>query len=320
MASKRFYHDIDLVQVGQLKQARIENILNEDYENALALGTGNTVSKPEWETALGADNTGMMIYRTDDKILKFWNGDDFIPLVSSEAGLTFRGSVDIGSGTSTPWIVPAGSPNPSQGVIAERGNMYAINNTNNPDALTGIRPPVTLTNINNKDGNLITFKPYNVVETGDLILFDSETSAYVIQTNIHVYNASDSQAGIVELADDAEIVAGVDTEKAVTPAGLSSAIQSAFDAYSATQKLVLEYYELIPNILANQPYDVVHDLNLVNADGFVANIVQDLTGEGKRVISLDIEVVDKNTLRLYSFVDLQSVSVTVMGVSEGAEV
>lgn len=60
MASKLIYHDLDLVKVSQLTQARIQNITTTDR------GTlGGT---------LNSSNKGLVVYDTDLEVLYLWDG------------------------------------------------------------------------------------------------------------------------------------------------------------------------------------------------------------------------------------------------------
>ena len=81
MAIKEFYHDIDLVKVGQLVNARLQNVTSTEL-TALA-------------ATLGADNKGLTVYNTTDGRIYVWDGVAFDPLQIDVAGdLMFKGVVD----------------------------------------------------------------------------------------------------------------------------------------------------------------------------------------------------------------------------------
>lgn len=81
MAKKEFYHDIDLVKVGQLVNSRFENVT--DATMSTLAGT------------LGADNKGLVVYNVDQLALYIWNGTAFVEQAVEIAGdLIFKGVVD----------------------------------------------------------------------------------------------------------------------------------------------------------------------------------------------------------------------------------
>jgi uncharacterized membrane protein len=79
MASKLFYHDLDLVKVSELLNARIHNITTTDR------GTlGGTLS---------AGNKGLLVYDTDLNAFYVWNGSAWAAVSSTVSGaMTFKGT------------------------------------------------------------------------------------------------------------------------------------------------------------------------------------------------------------------------------------
>lgn len=90
MATKKFYHDIDLGQVGQLVGSRIENVTS--TELTTLAGT------------LGAANRGYMVYNTTDSALYTWNGSSFDAFAVEVSGdIAFKGIINpTSSSTVTP--------------------------------------------------------------------------------------------------------------------------------------------------------------------------------------------------------------------------
>lgn len=81
MSAKQFYHDIDLVNAGQLVGARIQNVTSTSI-TTLA-GT------------LGADNKGLIVYNTSDSRLYTWNGTGFDPFQIDVTGdIKFAGIIN----------------------------------------------------------------------------------------------------------------------------------------------------------------------------------------------------------------------------------
>ena len=172
MATKKFYHDIDMLNVGELKGARLQNISTSDKDNLTP--------------SLGAGNVGLQVWDTDLDAPYIWNGSAWI-----RDALVVTGS-----------IVYKGTINPTndESVPKESGFQYAVD-TAGTLAATGV-----------------TFSPSGVVEVGDIVLFTSATEASVFQRNTE--EATETSLGIVELATQAEVDAGSDTSKVITPATL----------------------------------------------------------------------------------------------------
>lgn len=177
MASKQFYHDIDLVQVGQLLNFRIHNVTN--------------AAQTTLEGLLGVGNKGLPIFNTDDGFLKVWDGVQFVKqALHIDGDLIFRGALakadydesDPGY-TTGPEFTIAGS----QYVISEAG---AIN-------LSGV-----------------TVTPGATVQVGDVVIFTAPDAISVIQRNDE--QATETVLGNVKLVTTAKILAGVDDLDAVT--------------------------------------------------------------------------------------------------------
>lgn len=82
MATKEFYHNIDLLNIGQLLGARVHNVADQTAETALA-------------ATLGADNEGLIIYRADTTFIKIWDGSRFVQQAMDVAGdVIFKGIID----------------------------------------------------------------------------------------------------------------------------------------------------------------------------------------------------------------------------------
>lgn len=253
MAVKQFYHDIDLVKVGQLTNARLQNVAD-----ATALA------------AITTPGVGQIVYQVDTDELKVYDGsawDTIAPVITGD--VIFRGTVDASTSLDAQ-------------ATAASGNQYVVT-TAGTLTMTGV-----------------TFSPSAVAEVGDVILFTSASQAYVIQRNDVA--ASTTVAGNVELADNTETAAGTDATRAVTPAGLASAMQ--------TNLYTRQYSAVVTSVTADTPATVTHGLALVDRDAFVINVML-----GNTAISVDVDSVDANSLTITSSVNLSNVRVTVVGAS-----
>ena len=177
MANQRIMHDMDLAQVGQIIDARIQNVTAAE-KSALA-GT------------LGAGNAGLFVYDTDDEALNIWDGATFRTVSPDITGdVIFKGLINPSNAATI-----AADPSLAQ------GHQYIVDTAGTLTA-TGV-----------------TFTPTADVEVGDMVLWTSTTTASVINKNFN--EATETESGTVELATQAEVDAGTDTERAVTPATLA---------------------------------------------------------------------------------------------------
>ena len=187
MATKQFYHNIDLVKVGQLLDARIKNVTSAEKSTLAA--------------QLGSGNKGLVIYDTDLSEMAIWDGVTFRQVSSDITGdVIFRGVIN-----------PTNANTAS--VEAVNGNQYVADTAG------------TLT----KTG--VTFSPSAEVEVGDIVLFTGSTTATILQRNVDYATAT--VAGIVELATQAEVDAGTDVDRVITPATLAGS-QLASDVATNT--------------------------------------------------------------------------------------
>lgn len=260
MAIKQFYHDIDLVKVGQLVNARKQNVTTAE-RNALA-------------ATLGVDNRGLFVYDITELAGYTWNGAKFVAdAIELQGDVVFKGMIDAS--------VPLDDPAQSQPVEPVSGHEYVVS----------VAGTLILTGV--------TFSPNAVAEIGDRVLFTSDTQAYIQQSNYA--QATETVLGNVRLATQAEVNAGLNAEKTVTPATLQGKLIAQF--------YTRQYFATV-NIAANTPFTVSHGLGLVDRDAFQVN-----TMLGNSQISLDVDSVDANSLTLRSLVPLTGVKVTITGAS-----
>lgn len=238
MATKQFYHNIDLVKVGQLLDARIKNVTS--AEKATLAGQ------------LGSGNKGLVIYDTDISEMAIWDGSQFRQVSSDITGdVVFRGVINqtaINNGT----------------VDAVNGNQYVA------DAAATLTMPS------------VTFSPSGQVEVGDIVLFTSSTTATVLQRNVDY--ATSTVAGIIELATQAEVDAGADTERAITPATLAGSTLASDVVTAKTDIDNLELFvgrdsagainSLADNLTATNLIDAINEVNaaqLADSDRVAGN-------------------------------------------------
>lgn len=247
MAEKLYYHDLDLVKVSQLKQARIQNITTTD-RGTLA-GT------------LNSGHIGLIVFDTDLDALYIWDGTTFNPVAASVAGaMTYKGSIAY---------------NATEPATPATGDTYVFSSA-----------------------GACTWNTSDTVQIGDSAIWNG-TSWDFYQGNIVA--ASETIAGIVELATNAETVTGSDTVRAVTPAGVAAKL--------ADYKAAKVYFVSSATLVANTPLTVAHNLSLQNRNAFTINVMD----SAHTAISVDVDSVDQNNLTVTSAVGLSGVGITVIG-------
>ena len=262
MANQKIMHDMDLARVGQIIDARIQNVTAAE-KSALA-GT------------LGAGNAGLFVYDTDDEALNIWDGTTFRTVSPDITGdVIFKGLIN-----------PSNAATIAADASLAQGHQYIVDTAGTLSA-TGV-----------------TFTPTADVEVGDMVLWTSTTTASVINKNFN--EATETESGTVELATQAEVDAGTDAERAITPATLSgSALASdvsdnasdiadleaelgqsggSYLTLDTTSQTVIEAInELRTNLLLDSDEVVANDAELASLDS-------DLTAASLRLDGHDTDI------------------------------
>ena len=118
MATKKFYHDIDLVSVGQLLNARLHNVDNSGRATLAA-------------TPLTVDHKGLQVWDTDDNAPYIWNGTAWVRDALVVTGdVVFRGTVDASGSLDAQATAAAGN----QYVVSVGGTPSMTGVTFTPDS------------------------------------------------------------------------------------------------------------------------------------------------------------------------------------------
>lgn len=269
MTAKKYFHDLDLQNILQLIGARFQNVDNAD-ESTLA-------------GALGENNKGLMIFNTEEQlagadapgVFKVWNGSAFVAqALNVDGDVVFKGAYDASL------------------AIDDIGQPQTI------EAVAGYQYVVTVAGTFNAGTSGVTLQGNQEFKPGDMLIFTSASEAYAIQRNIDA--ASETVAGLIELATQAEVSAG-DAARAVTGATLAG--------HLASINACRGYFEPGVDLVALTPKTVTHNLNLTDKDAFTIR-VSDSSGSD---VSVDVDSVDINSLTLTSVVGVTGLRVTVTG-------
>lgn len=253
MAKKEFYHDIDLVKVGQILNARVHNVTT--AERTTLGGTLNT------------NHTGLAVFDTDEDFPYWWDGAQWISAAPTVAGaMVYKGAY---------------SDTANEPANPEVGHVYLW---------TGADATLTWAGK--------TFSPDATIETNDQLIYRGSDTWDIYDGSEE--QASETVAGIMALATQAEAIAGLVTDEAITPATLHAVINSL--------ELSKTYFETA-TLTAFTPYTVNHGLNLQNKDAFVLRVA-DSTGSE---IEVDVDSTDANNCTVTSFLGLTDVRIAVVG-------
>lgn len=267
MADIEFFSNLNGAGVVQLKGMRIQVVADASAQTAYE-AVGNNGG------ALGADNKGLIIYHEDLKQLATWDGTQFTFTAIDMAGdVIFKGLLDA---------------------------SIAIDAGGQPQVITpiaGYQYVVSVAGTFNAGASGVTLVGNQALEVGDIVLFTSSTEAYAIQRN-DVY-ATETVAGNIRLANQADVDGGTVADEAVTPLTLQEKLDGQF---------YVKQYAATVNLAANTPLTVTHGLGLVDKDSFTIN-----TMRAGYQISVDVDSVDVNSLTLTSLVALSNIRVTVQG-------
>lgn len=143
-----------------------------------------------------------------------------------------------------------------------------------------------------------TWNTSDVVQIGDSAIWNGTDWSF-IQGN--VLAASETVAGVIEIATQAETNTGADDTRAITPAKLTSFI--------ATKALAKVYFNASVTLVANTPLTITHGLALQNRNAFVCEVKD----SGHSVVGVDIDSTDVNNITLTSAIAGSGYQVTIIG-------
>lgn len=334
MAVKQFYHDIDLVNVGQLVGARLQNV------SATAMAA--------LEGQLSADNKGLTVYNTSDNRIYVFNGVAFDPFQIDTIGdIKFRGVINEGNAATVEKV------SGYQYVVDTAGTLTASGVTFLPNATVEVGDQVLFTSEteayvlqrNDVQATETTLGNVSLATQAEVNAGTNDTDAITALT-LHGYvdpEFAADRARILateekNLEQDGRILAT--EEKNLEQDGRLTAVEEknleqdgrilATEEKNveqdgrilATEEKNIEqdgriatlegdrlkHYFASVNLAAATPFTVAHNLNLFDKDDFVIN-----TQFGGSQISLDIDSVNTNSITLTSLVPLTGVKVTLIG-------
>lgn len=143
-----------------------------------------------------------------------------------------------------------------------------------------------------------TWNTSDVVQIGDSAIWNGTDWSF-IQGN--VLAASESVAGVMEIATDAEMNTGTDDSRAATPLKVKN--------YIAARALAKVYFNASVTLVANTPLTVTHGLALQNRNSFVCEVKD----SGHSVVGVDIDSTDVNNITLTSAIAGSGYQVTIIG-------
>lgn len=228
----------------------------------------STVNRNALSATLNNTDEGLSVWDTDLDELFVWSGTVWVRAVSTILGaMTFRGGI------------AATANAPSNPV---NGDTYVFTSGG---TLNG------------------TWAPTDTVMTGDQAVYDTAASVWrYIQGN--AVATSTSIEGLIELATQAEVNAGSDAIRAVTPNTLAGLVPNNALTLRLARRFVLNITSLVANVAST----VTHNLELANANDLEVQCWQ-----GNAQINLAIDTTTVNALTVTSNVTLSNVRVVCIG-------
>lgn len=220
-----------------------------------------TAEQATLATGLGSGDKGLTSFNTDTNQMMTFNGTAFVKSNTLENALVYKGAVAANA------VAP---------VSPVTGDFYKFNSTGS----------------NTWNGAGVDIK------SGDQAFYDGTTWEFIKDENSVA--ATDTIAGIVELATNAETLTGTDTVRAITPANLTSFVTS--------KQFARVYFASALTLVANTPLNINHALALSNRDSFTISVKL-----SNSEVSVDVDSVDVNNLTITSGIGLVGISVTVVG-------
>ena len=216
-------------------------------------------------SGMGAANEGRIIYNSSDDTMKYWDNNSWVSMKNTDtdvdvskanlitrlASFTGDDTVNIGDADDDTTVVIRGNlqvdgttTTVNSATLSVADNIIVLNKdvTGSPTENAGLE-------VERGSATNVKFR-WN--ETTDKWQFTEDGTTFY--NLVQIQDASETVKGIVELADSSEITAGTDATKAVTPAGLTSKLQSrsfAVDLDAGESTVTL----------ANNVFTVTHSLN-----------------------------------------------------------
>lgn len=215
---------------------------------------------------MGAGHVGLAVFDTDLNTAYHWNGSAFVGGSAIAGAVTYKGT------HSSLTTVPTSTVDGDLFVMSVAGTLTWAG---------------------------ITFAPSGIVQIGDLVIRRDATNWDIVQGN--TLPASETVAGVAEVATQAETNAGTDDGTIVTPLKLTT--------FSTNKKFAKTYFASGVGLTANVAFTVTHNLALQNKDAFVISVKD----SGGSECGVDIDSVDVNSCTITAGITVSNFTVTIVG-------
>ena len=278
MANQRIMHDIDLVKVGQIIDARIQNVTAAE-KSALA-GT------------LGAGNAGLFVYDTDDEALNIWDGATFRTVSPDITGdVIFKGLINPTNAATI--AADASLAQGHQYIVDAAGTLSATGVTFAPTADVEVGDMVlwtstTTASVINKNFNEAT---------------ETESGTVELATQAEVDGGTDAERAITPATLAGSQLATDESTNAADIAALEAELGQSGGSYlsldTTSQTVIEAINELRTGLLLDSDEVVSNDSDLASLAGRMTSAESRLDGHDTDISNL--EAVDAaQTLRLDS--------------------
>jgi len=215
-------------------------------------------------------NTGLLVYNIENDSPYIWDGSTFLEITTEIQGdVIYRGSIDASQSLNTQCEAIA-------------GYQYLVENSGELSM----------------DG--ITFITENQAETGDMLLFTSDTQAVIMQAG-SIRLATTDEPGSSRYSTESELLS--DDDSTVISA-------NSLDLYLSQKGYIRQFSEYLPAMSAGVPVRIFHGLRLEDKDNFSYNIMK-----GSSRVNMEVRAVNQSYVDVTSFTDISDVRITLVGKS-----
>ncbi len=224
-----------------------------------------TAQKTTLAGTLNASHEGLAVFDTDLNQIFYWDGTAFVNGVAPLSGaMTYKGSYNNLT------VEPASALVGDTYVITTSGTLSWVG---------------------------ITFNPSAVVQAGDVVIKRSATIWDVVQGN--AVNATETVAGIAEIATQTETNNGTDDTTIVTPLKLAQNL--------ATRGTPKAFIQTGITLVADTAFNISFPTTASNKDAFSVSVKDSVGSE----ISLDIDAVNTAGFTIKSSIGVSNLTVFV---------
>lgn len=290
MAVKQFYHDIDLLNVGQLVGARLQNVTS--AQQSTLVGT------------LSVANKGLQIYNTELKRVFVYDGSAFVQQeVTIDGDIMFKGVIANPSAPALEMVVGYQYAVGANGTLVQAGVTFVPSATVNAgdQVLVVSATEAYVVNRNIDDARIDNIEAKNVEQDNRLTSVEGRATALEGRADANDIKNIEQDGRLTSIE-----AKNVEQDSRLTAVESKNVEQDS--RLTAVEAATVYTHFATVDLVAGVAKTVTHGIGLTNKDAFTVR-----TALGGSDISVDVDSVDANSITLTSLVNLTGVSVMIVG-------